>query len=202
MQQEWYIAIEGQPFGPFKDKNIENMLKNRTLHFVDYVWSEEFGEWVRVYRAGVFNHLLPEKPDFKLDTARIKSMDIEKMVKVEATDVSKAESHIQRPAGRVLSSTTRSAPPEVVSFVADAIIHDSFKVYHGVVYGLSKNELYVACRSGYLPPSKKLQILVTSEEFNKIFTVSGKVRAISSKYPPGYAVLIDEMPSEFKKITG
>ena len=185
------------------------MLKNRTIHFVDFIWKEGGKEWERVFKAEVFNHLLPQKPLIDMVKEKSNALNVDNIetfleetkppIVKEVQEKVKGESSSRR---TILSTPPKvvEEPTRIVSFIADAIVHDNLKVYHAVVYGISEKAVYIACKTKHLPVKRKLQLIISSKELKEICTMTGEISAVSKFSPIGYAISVNSMPSDLMKI--
>jgi hypothetical protein len=61
-KEEWYIAQNGESVGPFKAQTIFERLEQKTLSWMDLVWSEKLGDWKRLCDVDAFRREVPKPP--------------------------------------------------------------------------------------------------------------------------------------------
>jgi hypothetical protein len=59
---EWFYAVGDSHRGPFKGEEIYQMLQAKELSWIDYLYREQEGQWMRVCDHPVFKSLQPAPP--------------------------------------------------------------------------------------------------------------------------------------------
>lgn len=198
MSNELYIAMGEKPLGPFLREDVENMLENRSLHFVDFIWDMNSNEWKRIFEYGAFNHLLPKKPTEAPAQGRARSSKVVHLEEFKKVVEEKRVELAPKAKEKIKKELAQKAPVNIRTFIADALVSDDHKVYHAVLYAVSENEIYLASKSDYLPIDRDLKIIITSTNLKKLLRVKGRVKGVSKENPFAYSIVLDEMPRELR----
>ena len=61
-QNEWYVHLQGETFGPISTELIRLMIKQNRLQFTDYVFRAGMPQWGRIAECSEFTALIPPFP--------------------------------------------------------------------------------------------------------------------------------------------
>ncbi len=193
MQKKWYVVIDENFYGPLNFEMVANLLLNRTILFVDYIYNSELNGFKRICEVGTFSEFLPKPPIVAPEMVERSAKEVNSIK--DLIFQKRMENKVQ-----VKSLSQLKERRKVTPFEGEVIIHDNFKVYHGLCYALSKEECFISCEDKHLPINKDLTIVLSSVEIPTVIKFKGRFGAISTQPPVGFCVQVFDMPPELQTI--
>jgi hypothetical protein len=107
-KQQWYVHLDGDTVGPLSTENVNLMLKQNRLQFVDFIWAPPAKKWQRIVDVDEFSKMAPVYPTVAVPKAEQPEQPSKKTNYV----VESAPKETPKPAPKPAAKTAVTAVPE------------------------------------------------------------------------------------------